>query len=142
MFDPDIVFDESFGVLAVVVVVVVVDCCWLPTMDLNLDLSASKASSVACLSFNPPISNANGEGVDDTDGVGDTVFVAVFVTVTKGVDDTVTDGVDDTVFVIVAVVIVAMGFNGCDSALMIFCYVISGAMAVLTVRACNINNKM
>lgn len=133
MFDPEIVFDESFGVLDVVVVVAV-DCCWLATMDLNLDLSASKASSVACLSFNPPISNANGVDVDVTDGVGDTVLVAVF--------DTVTEGVDDTVFVIVAVVIVVMGFNGCDSALMIFCYVISGAMAVLTVRACNINKRM
>lgn len=66
LFDPVIVLDESFWVVLVVVF------CWFVSMDLNLDLSASKASIEACLSFNPPISKAKGDAVVDDDTVVDT----------------------------------------------------------------------
>lgn len=59
LLDPVIVFDESF--------VTVLVFCWLAIIVLNLDLSANKASSEACLSFKPPILNAKGELVDVVD---------------------------------------------------------------------------
>lgn len=81
LFDPVIVLDESFWVVLAVMF------CWFVSMDLNLDLSASKASIEACLSFNPPISKAKGDAVVDDDTVVEELIVDTF----SGCDSAVID---------------------------------------------------